>query len=115
MKEIAICEIVSLSVGFPGGAVVKNLPTNTGDLGQSLGLQDPLEQEMVTHCTILPWKIPWRKEPDCYSPWGHEELDMTEHIRPTIGLTELFEKYTKIKQEKHNLVYHQKANTVGNL
>ena len=33
---------------------------------------------MVTHCTILPWKIPWRKEPDCSSPWGHEELDMTE-------------------------------------
>ena len=34
---------------------------------------------MTTHCSILAWKIPWREEPDGYSPWGHEELDMTEH------------------------------------
>ena len=34
-------------VGFPGGSVVKNLPTNTGDRIQSLGLEDPLEKEMA--------------------------------------------------------------------
>ena len=26
---------------------------------QSLGQEDPLEEEMVTHCSILAWKIPW--------------------------------------------------------
>ena len=37
--------------GFPGGSVVKNLPANTGDVGDmgpSLGQKDPLEKEMAT-------------------------------------------------------------------
>ena len=35
--------------GFPGGSVVKNLPTNAGDAVQSLGQEDPLGKEMATH------------------------------------------------------------------
>ena len=30
---------------------------------RSLGWEDPLEKEMVTHYTILPWEIPWTEEP----------------------------------------------------
>ena len=30
---------------------------------QSLGREDPLEKEMVTHSSILPWRIPWTEEP----------------------------------------------------
>ena len=30
---------------------------------QSLGQKDPLEEEMVTHSSILAWKIPWTEEP----------------------------------------------------
>ena len=29
---------------------------------QSLGREDPLEEGMATHCTILEWRIPWREE-----------------------------------------------------
>ena len=29
----------------------------------SLGGEDPLEEEMTTHSTILAWKIPWTEEP----------------------------------------------------
>ena len=29
---------------------------------QSLGQEDPLEEEMATHSSILAWKIPWTKE-----------------------------------------------------
>ena len=29
----------------------------------SLGLEEPLEEEMATHSSILTWKIPWIKEP----------------------------------------------------
>ena len=37
-----------MAVGFPGGSVVKNLPTNAGETGvQSLGCEDPLEKELV--------------------------------------------------------------------
>ena len=30
---------------------------------QSLGLEDPLEEEMATHSSILAWQIPWTEEP----------------------------------------------------
>ena len=36
---------------------VKNLP-NVGDLGPSLGWEDPLEEGMATHSSILAWRIP---------------------------------------------------------
>ena len=29
----------------------------------SLGLEDPLEEEMATHSSILAWRIPWAGEP----------------------------------------------------
>ena len=38
---------------------------------------------MVPHSSILAWRIPWAKEPMGYSPWGHKELDMTEHLYDT--------------------------------
>ena len=30
---------------------------------RSLDQEDPLEEEMATHCSILVWRIPWTKEP----------------------------------------------------
>ena len=30
---------------------------------QSLGREDPLENEMETHSSILAWEIPWTEEP----------------------------------------------------
>ena len=36
---------------------------------------------MAPHSRTLAWKLPWTKEPGrLYSPWGHEELDMTERL-----------------------------------
>ena len=52
--------------GFPGGAVVKNLPANAGEAGDSgstLGQEDPLEQEMATHSRVLAWRIPGTEKP----------------------------------------------------
>ena len=34
--------------------------------------EDPREKEMVTHSSILAWRIPWTEEAG-YSPWGHKE------------------------------------------
>ena len=31
---------------------------------RSLGQEDPLEEEVATHSSILAWKIPWTEEPD---------------------------------------------------
>ena len=30
---------------------------------RSLGQEDPLEKEMVTHSSILAWRILWKEEP----------------------------------------------------
>ena len=47
---------------------------------RSLGLEDPLEEEMAAHFSILAWEIPWTEEPaEGYSPWGHKESDTIEH------------------------------------
>ena len=49
--------------GFPCGSVIKNSPTNAGDLGSIPGGEDSLEKEMTTHSSILTWEIPWTEEP----------------------------------------------------
>ena len=49
---------------------------------RSLGWEDPLEEGMATHSSILAWRIPWTEEPVGYSPQGCTELDttkLTEH------------------------------------
>ena len=43
--------------------MVKNLPAMQETQVQSLGLEDPLEKEMATHCSILAWRITWTEEP----------------------------------------------------
>ena len=46
---------------------------------QSLVWEDPLEESMATHYSILTWRIPWTEFPGgLYSPWGCKESDMTE-------------------------------------
>ena len=35
---------------------------------------------MVTHSSILAWKIPWMRSLACYSPWSRKESDMTERL-----------------------------------
>ena len=46
--------------------MVKNLPANAGDV-RYMDLipesEDPLEEGMATHSSILAWRIPWREEP----------------------------------------------------
>jgi len=58
--------ILVVDVGFPSGTVVRNhLPMQETQEKwvQSLGQEDPLEQEIATHSSILTWKIPWMEGP----------------------------------------------------
>ena len=34
-----------------------------GDMGSILGSEDPVEEGMATHFSILAWRIPWTEEP----------------------------------------------------
>ena len=42
---------------------VKNPPAMQEMQVQSLGREDPLEEEMTTHSSMLAWEIPWAEEP----------------------------------------------------
>ena len=44
--------------------MVKSLPAMQETWVQSLGQEDPLEEEMPTHSSILAWEIPWTEKPD---------------------------------------------------
>ena len=43
--------------------MVKNPPVMQEMQVRSLGQEDSLEKEMVTHSIILAWEIPWTEEP----------------------------------------------------
>ena len=58
--------------------MVKNPPAMWETWVRSLGWEDPLEEDMATHSSVLAWRILWTGEPGGYSPWGHKESDTTE-------------------------------------
>ena len=43
--------------------MAKHLPAMQETQVQSLGQEDPLENRMATHSSILAWRIPWTEEP----------------------------------------------------
>ena len=44
--------------------MVKNPPAMQETWVHFLGWEDPLEEGMATHSSILAWRIPWTEEPD---------------------------------------------------
>ena len=56
--------------------MVKNLPTKQERQVLSLGPEYSLEKEMVTHSSILAWRIPWTEEPDRLQSMGSQKLDI---------------------------------------
>ena len=55
--------------------MVKNLPVMQETWVRSLGGEDPLEKGMITHSSILIWRIPWTIQ-----SVGHKESDTTEQL-----------------------------------
>ena len=62
------------SLGFSDGSMVKNLPATREMQFRSLGQEDPLEEEMATHSTILAWRIPWTEEPGGLQSMGSQRV-----------------------------------------
>ena len=65
------------SMGFPGGSVAKAPPAVQEMHGmqvQLLGQENPLEEGMATHSSILAWRIPWVKEPGGQPSIGSQRL-----------------------------------------
>ena len=67
--------------------LVKNLPAVRETWVRSLGWEDPLEEEMATHSTILAWEIPRKEEPG--------GLQSTGSQKSQTGLKRLSEHFSK--------------------
>ena len=58
---------------------IKNQPAIQKTQVRPQGQEDPLENEMAIHSSILAWEIPCTEEPGgLYSSWDGKESDMTE-------------------------------------
>ena len=69
--------------------MIKNLPVMQETWDWSLGQEVPLEKEMVTHSSILAWRIPWTEEPGELQSMG---LQRVKHdwATNTLWLTLIF-------------------------
>ena len=54
--------------------MVKNPPAMQETQVRSLGGEDPLEEEMATHCSILAWRIPWTEKPGGLQSMGLQRV-----------------------------------------
>ena len=54
--------------------MVENPPALEETQVRSLGREDPLEEEMATHSSILAWRIPWREEPGGLQSMGSQSV-----------------------------------------
>ena len=54
--------------------MIKNLPAMQETRIQSLGGEDPLEEEMTTHSSILACGIPWTEEPGGLQSMGSQRV-----------------------------------------
>ena len=58
--------------------MVKNPPAMRVTWVRSLSWEDPLEEGMVTHSSILAGKFHGQRSLEGYSHWSHKEMDMTK-------------------------------------
>ena len=64
--------------------VRKKPPASAGDIRDASSIpvwEDPLEEGMATHCSVLAWRIPWTEEPGELQSMGSERdtREVTEH------------------------------------
>ena len=68
-------------MNVPVAQMVKNPPAMLETWVQSLGQEDPLEQGMATHPSILAWRIPRTEEPGGLQSMGPQS-DKAERLTP---------------------------------
>ena len=72
-KKVDTC----ICLVFQVVVVVKNPPASAGDVRdqvQSLDWEDPLEEGMATHFSILAWRIQWTEEPGGLQSIGSQRV-----------------------------------------
>ena len=68
--------------------MLKNLPAMHETWVRSLGWEDPLEEGMATHSSILAWRIPWTEEPGGLQFTGSQRVRhdrVTKHVHARVA------------------------------
>ena len=78
-KELDMTERLNYGDRLNGGAslvaqTVNNLPAIQETWVRSMGGEDPLKKEMVTHSSILAWRIPWMEKPGRLQSMGSQRV-----------------------------------------
>ena len=63
-----------IEIGLQVVLLVKNPRASAETQVWSLGQEDPLEEEMATHSSIIAWKIPWAEEPEGQESMGLQRV-----------------------------------------
>jgi len=63
LNKIAYTWLMTILWASPVAQMVKNLPAIQETEAQSLGQEEPLEEELATHFSILACRIPWTEKP----------------------------------------------------
>ena len=80
--------------------MVKNLPIAQETMVWSLGQEDPLEEEMATHSSILAWRISWREEPG-----GLQSMESQRCVHDRVSET-----HTQLLEVSPDIVLKVRAN-----
>ena len=71
--------------------IVKNPPASAGDLrdaGSFPGWEDPLEEGMAMHSSILAWRIPWTEKPGRLESGCKSQTRLSMHAQSDLGYTQ---------------------------
>ncbi|CAM9440380.1 unnamed protein product [Rangifer tarandus platyrhynchus] len=63
-----------MGLDFPAAQTIKNLPAMQETRVQSLSREDPLEEGVATHPSILAWRIPWMEKPSRVQSKGSQRV-----------------------------------------
>ena len=65
--------------------MVKDPPATQEIWAESPGWEDPLEKEMATHFSILPWEMPWKEEPTGLQSMKSQRVGYNSVTKPPQG------------------------------
>ena len=79
--------VPTYSASLVAQMVKKNLFVMQETQVWSLDWEDPLEEAMATHSSILTWRILWTEKPGGLQSMGHIELDTTEQLTLSLSIS----------------------------
>ena len=69
-----LVKLIQVFYKYSGGSDNEDLSSVRETWVRSLGQEDPLENGMATHSSILPWRIPWSEESEELQSMGSQRV-----------------------------------------